>query len=82
MIKQRTETELRDEFYIALAALEQGRASADDRAIVNVALKALSALAQSVGERGGQAADLDEEFEYLDRALYLVAGRALHRSLN
>lgn len=82
MINQRTETELRRDFYVALAALEQGHTSADSRAIVHVALTALSELAQRIGERTGQAVDLEEEFEYLDRALYLEAGRSLHRMLN
>jgi DNA-binding IclR family transcriptional regulator len=82
MINQRTETELRRDFYIALAALEQGHTSADGRAIVNVALTALSELAQRIGERTGQIADLDDEFEFLDRALYLEAGRSLRRMLN
>jgi hypothetical protein len=82
MINQRTETELRRDFYIALAALEQGQTSADGRAMVNVALTALSELAQRIGKRTGQAADLEEEFEYLDRALYLEAGRSLRRMLN
>jgi hypothetical protein len=79
---QRTETELRRDFYIALAALEQGQTSAEGRAMINVALTALSELAQRIGERTGQAADLEDEFEYLDRALYLEAGRPLRRMLN
>jgi DNA-binding IclR family transcriptional regulator len=82
MNNQRTETELRRDFYIALAALEQGHTSAESRAIVNVALAALSELAERIGERAGQAVDLEEEFEFLDRALYLEAGRSLCGKLN
>jgi hypothetical protein len=82
MINQRTETELRRDFYIALAALEQGHTSAVGRAIVSVALAALSELAERIGERTGKTAELEEEFEFLDRALYLEAGRSLCGKLN